>query len=108
LPTPDPNVIPKGDLLTLALKKEGRRLPLYTDLWHSKWLLENEQRMRADVSELVYRARAVSAAGRQKTFIAPLPETWGLTMSLAAPSCVQELQTASHGISCVFSESRMR
>ena len=27
LPTPDPNVIPKGDLLTLALKKEGRRLP---------------------------------------------------------------------------------
>src|SRR5437588_328827 len=34
----------------------------------------NEQRMRADVSELVYRARAVSAAGRQKTFIAPLPD----------------------------------
>ena len=29
-------------------------------------------------------------------------------MSLAAPSCVQELQTASHGTSCVFSESRMR
>jgi hypothetical protein len=29
-------------------------------------------------------------------------------MSLATPSCVQELQTASHGIWCVFSESRMR
>jgi hypothetical protein len=29
-------------------------------------------------------------------------------MSLATPSCVQKLQTASHGTSCVFSESRMR
>jgi len=29
-------------------------------------------------------------------------------MSLATPSCVQKLQAASHGISCVFSESRMR
>ena len=29
-------------------------------------------------------------------------------MSLATPSCVQKLQTASHGPSCVFSESRMR
>src|SRR5450755_439971 len=29
-------------------------------------------------------------------------------MSLATPSCVQQLQTASHGTSCVFSESRMR
>jgi hypothetical protein len=34
--------------------------------------------------------------------------TWGLTISLATPSCVQKLQTASHGTSCVFSESRMR
>jgi hypothetical protein len=34
--------------------------------------------------------------------------TWGLTMSLATPSCVQKLQTASHVTSCVFSESRMR
>src|SRR5262245_53591467 len=34
----------------------------------------NEQRMRADVSELVYRARAVSAAGCQKTLVAPLPD----------------------------------
>ena len=34
--------------------------------------------------------------------------TWGLTMSLATPSCVQELQAASHETSCVFSESRMR
>ena len=34
----------------------------------------NEQRMRADVSELVYRARTVSAAGCQKTLIAPLPD----------------------------------
>ena len=34
--------------------------------------------------------------------------TWGLTMSLATPSYVQELQTASHGTLCVFSESRMR
>jgi hypothetical protein len=34
--------------------------------------------------------------------------TWGLTMSLATPSCVQKLQTASHVPSCVFSESRMR
>ena len=34
----------------------------------------DEQRMRADVSELVYRARAVSAAGRQKTLVAPLPD----------------------------------
>jgi len=25
------------------------------------------------------------------------PRTWGLTMSLASPSCVQELQTASQG-----------
>ena len=24
--------------------------PLYIDLWHSKWLLENEKRVRADVS----------------------------------------------------------
>jgi hypothetical protein len=31
-----------------------------------------------------------------------------LTMSLATPSCVQKLQTASHVTSCVFSESRMR
>jgi hypothetical protein len=31
-----------------------------------------------------------------------------LTMSLATPSCVQKLQTASHGTSCVFSDSRMR
>src|SRR5712692_3258338 len=31
-----------------------------------------------------------------------------LTMSLATPSCVQELPTASHETSCVFSESRMR
>ena len=29
-------------------------------------------------------------------------------MSLATPRCVQKLQTASHGPSCVFSESRMR
>jgi hypothetical protein len=29
-------------------------------------------------------------------------------MSLATPGCVQKLQTASHGTSCVFSESRMR
>jgi len=29
-------------------------------------------------------------------------------MSLATPSCVQKLQAASHGPSCVFSESRMR
>jgi hypothetical protein len=29
-------------------------------------------------------------------------------MSLATPHCVQELQTASHGTSCVFSESRVR
>jgi hypothetical protein len=29
-------------------------------------------------------------------------------MSLTTPSCVQKLQAASHGISCVFSESRMR
>jgi hypothetical protein len=29
-------------------------------------------------------------------------------MSLATPSCVQKLQTASHGTWCVFSESRMR
>ena len=29
-------------------------------------------------------------------------------MSLATPSCVQKLQAASHGLSCVFSESRMR
>ena len=29
-------------------------------------------------------------------------------MSLATPSCVQKLQTVSQGISCVFSESRMR
>jgi hypothetical protein len=29
-------------------------------------------------------------------------------MSLATPSCVQKLQAASHGISCVISESRMR
>src|SRR5438105_1296687 len=34
----------------------------------------NEKRMRADVSELVYRARAVSAAGCQKTLDAPLPD----------------------------------
>ena len=34
--------------------------------------------------------------------------TWGLTMSLATPRCVQKLQAASHGTSCVFSESRMR
>ena len=34
--------------------------------------------------------------------------TWGLTMSLATPSGVQKLQTASHRTSCVFSESRMR
>src|SRR5438128_6071343 len=34
----------------------------------------NEQRMRADVSELVYRARTVSAAGCQKTLVAPLPD----------------------------------
>ncbi len=34
--------------------------------------------------------------------------TWGLTMSLATPSCVQKLQTASHVPSGVFSESRMR
>jgi hypothetical protein len=34
--------------------------------------------------------------------------SWGLTMSLATPSCVQKLQTASHVTSCVFSESRMR
>src|ERR1039458_2819898 len=31
-----------------------------------------------------------------------------LTMSLATPGYVQKLQTASHGTSCVFSESRMR
>ena len=31
-----------------------------------------------------------------------------LTMSLATPGCVQKLQTALHGTSCVFSESRMR
>ena len=31
-----------------------------------------------------------------------------LTMSLATPSYVQKLQTASHGTSWVFSESRMR
>ena len=29
-------------------------------------------------------------------------------MSLATPRCVQKLQAASHGTSCVFSESRMR
>ena len=34
----------------------------------------NEQRMRADVSELVYRARAVSTVGRQKALVAPLPD----------------------------------
>jgi hypothetical protein len=34
--------------------------------------------------------------------------TWGLTMNLATPRCVQKLQTASHVTSCVFSESRMR
>ena len=34
--------------------------------------------------------------------------TWGLTMSLDTPRCVQQLQAASHGTSCVFSESRMR
>src|SRR5438094_1202763 len=34
----------------------------------------NEQRMRADVSELVYRARTVSAAGCQKSLVAPLPD----------------------------------
>jgi len=34
--------------------------------------------------------------------------TWGLTISLATPGCVQKLQTASHVTSCVFSESRMR
>ena len=34
----------------------------------------NEQRMRADVSELVYRARAVPTAGCQKTLIAPLSD----------------------------------
>jgi hypothetical protein len=39
--------------------------------------------------------------------------TWGLTMSLATPRCVQKLQTASHASlltreACVFSESRMR
>jgi hypothetical protein len=31
-----------------------------------------------------------------------------MTMSLATPGCVQKLQAASHGTSCVFSESRMR
>ena len=34
----------------------------------------NEQRMRPDVSELVYRARAVSSVGRQKALVAPLPD----------------------------------
>ena len=34
--------------------------------------------------------------------------TWGLTISLATPRCVQKSQTASHRTSCVFSESRMR
>jgi hypothetical protein len=31
-----------------------------------------------------------------------------LTISLDTPGCVQKLQAASHGTSCVFSESRMR
>lgn len=34
----------------------------------------NEKRMRADVSELVYHARTVSAAGCQKTLVAPVPD----------------------------------
>src|SRR5215510_12580294 len=34
----------------------------------------NEKRNRADVSELVYRARPLPAAGCQKTVVAPLPD----------------------------------
>src|SRR5262249_28569660 len=34
----------------------------------------NEKRTRADVSELVYRARPLPAAGCQKTVVAPLPD----------------------------------
>src|SRR5215467_15259419 len=34
----------------------------------------NEKRMRSDVSELVYRARAISTLGRQKALVAPLPD----------------------------------
>jgi hypothetical protein len=35
-------------------------------------------------------------------------ETFKLQDGGAIPSCVQKLQAASHGPSCVFSESRMR
>ena len=34
----------------LGLFYVGLIYPLYTDLANSKWLLENERRMRADVS----------------------------------------------------------
>src|SRR5256886_9342932 len=35
---------------------------------------KNQQIMRADVSEFVYRARTVSAAGFKKTLVSPLPD----------------------------------
>src|SRR5207253_3524581 len=66
----------------------------------------NEQRMRADVSELVYRARAVSAAGRQKTFIAPLPD-YLRCLPVLGPCLVMAVQTVEawkHGVHRQFGD----
>ena len=47
--------------------------PVYTDLWHSKWLLEmNNECEPMFLSWFI--ARTVSAAGCQKTLVAPLPD----------------------------------
>ena len=66
----------------------------------------NEQRMRADVSELVYRARAVSAAGRQKTLVAPLSDYLRCVPCLAHASvmAVQTVEAWKHGIHRQFGD----
>src|SRR5215467_3665226 len=56
-----------------------------------------------ETGQLRWREGASVKDGRKKQ-----RRTWGLTISLATPSCVQKLQAASHGPSWVFSESRMR
>jgi hypothetical protein len=70
-------------------------------------LVRHSQRKRGAIDRPSLRSAAPvldpTKGGRKKR-----RRTWGLTMSLATPSYVQKLQTASHGTSCVFSESRMR